>query len=423
VLRCAPGVLLLIQPIRPSNAPYGLRRRSAPQRIFRENSSETKRTELVGVKSMSRMPAPSVPKLAIIGASGFIGLRTVELLSTRTDLDLVPLVRSAASLAVLARQPLAWRITSFLDEAALSEGLRGCDVCIHAAIGDAAQIVRMAETTYQACATAGVRRLVWLSSASVHGQNCPPNTDESTPLRDDHPLVYNNAKVRAEWALERRARDHRVEVIRLRPSVVFGPRSRWVADPAADLQSRAVGWINGGRGICNSIYVDNLVEAIRLAAVTPGIAGEAFLVGDAETVRWRDFLEPIAEHFGFTASTFVELPVPSLPAERENRLHALTLTAGYGRFTRVLPDRVKRLVKSVLHAWPEPIHPPSGWTLRPTVQPPRLTHELALLQQCKWKLPHTHAAERLSYKPPVTFAAGMSRSLAWLDFIEGRSQN
>jgi uncharacterized protein YbjT (DUF2867 family) len=128
--------------------------------------------------SLSVNPSP-YPRVALIGASGFIGLRVTELLSARTDLTLVPLVRSPASLAVLARQRLDWRITSFLDPVALGAALQDCTTCVHAAIGDAAQIVRMAEVTYRACAAAGVRRLIWLSSASVHGQDCAPGTDES----------------------------------------------------------------------------------------------------------------------------------------------------------------------------------------------------------------------------------------------------
>jgi nucleoside-diphosphate-sugar epimerase len=358
---------------------------------------------------------------ALIGASGFIGLRTTELLVAGRDLSLIPLVRSPASLAVLARQPLPWRITSFVEPVALAAALQGCAICIHAAIGDAAQIVRMARVTYRACAAAGVRRLVWLSSASVHGQDCAPGTDESSPLRDDLPIAYNNAKVRAEWALEKLARDGRVEVVRLRPGVVFGPRSRWIADTAGALRAGRAGWIDGGRGICNSLHVDNLVEAIRLAALTPGIAGEVFIVGDAETVTWRDFLTPIARHLGRDASAFAELPVPFFPPERESRLAALTLTPAYGRIGRVMPDRAKRLIKSVLRAWPQPPSAPSAWTLRAGTPGPRLTHELALLQQCRWKLPHTRATRRLGYVPPVTFADGLARSLAWLDFAEGRT--
>ncbi len=366
------------------------------------------------------MTTPATPlKIALIGANGFIGLRTAEILSQRPDTALTPLVRSPSSLAVLARQPLDWRVTSFMDPAPLAAALKGNDVCIHAAIGDAAQIVRMAEVTHAACAAAGVRRLVWLSSASVHGQNCPPGTDESTPLHDRHPLIYNNAKVHAERALEKLGRDPRVEIIRIRPGVVFGPRSRWITDPAHDLQTGRAAWLGGGSGICNSIYVDNLVEALRLAAITPQIAGSAFIVGDAETVTWRDFLLPIATHLGFDERAFADLPPPSFPPERASRLTALTLTPAYGRAGQLVPDRLKRLVKGVLKALPNPPPPPNAWTLRTTHRPPALTHELSLIQQCAWKLPHALATQKLGYTPPVTFADGMRRSLAWLDFATG----
>ncbi len=365
------------------------------------------------------MSSPS-PTVALIGASGFIGLRATEMLTARADLTLVPLVRSPASLAVLARQPLAWRITSFVDETALAAALKGCDVCVHAAIGDAAQIVRMAEVAYRACAAAGVRRLVWLSSASVHGQNCPPGTDESSPLHDQHPLTYNNAKVRAERALQKLAADRRVELVLLRPGVVFGPRSRWIADAAAEIRADRAGWLNGGRGLCNSIYVDNLVAAIRLAAVTPGIGGETFLVGDAETVTWREFLLPIARHLGRDESAFTEIALKTYAPEVESKLTALTLTPAYGQITGLMPDRAKRVVKGVLRGWANPVRGAGAWTLRPAAPAPALTQENALLQQCAWKFPHARAARLLGYVPPVTFAEGMSRSLAWLDFAEGR---
>ena len=370
------------------------------------------------------MSSPSAsshrPRLAIIGASGFIGLRATEILGADPNFIVVPVVRSPSSLAVLARQPLDWRITSFLDATALDQALRNCTVCIHAAIGDATQIMRMAEVTYRACAAAGVRRLIWLSSASVHGQNCAPGTDESTPLHDHHPLTYNNAKVRAEWTLQKLERDGRVEVVRLRPAIVFGPRSRWIADAAGEIRQGRAAWLNGGRGICNSLYVDNLVEAIRLAVVAARAPGEAFLLGDAETVTWRDFLLPIATHLGADDSAFADLPFPPVVPERANRLAALTLSPLYRRAGDLIPSRIKRLVKGMKRVWPEPSPAASAWTLRSSHVAPRLTLEHALLQQCEWKLPHARAAERLGYAPRISFAEGMRRSLAWLDFSEGR---
>jgi nucleoside-diphosphate-sugar epimerase len=358
-------------------------------------------------------------KVALIGANGFIGLRTTEILSRLPGVSLTPVVRSPSSLAVLSRQALDWRIASFVKVEPLAAALKGADICIHAAIGDAAQIVSMAKITYEACAAAGIRRLVWLSSASVFGQNCPPGTDDSTPLRDDLPLIYNNAKVHAEQALQTCARDRRVELVMLRPGVVFGPRSRWITDPAKDLLAGRAGWLDGGSGICNSIYVDNLVEAIRLAAITPGVSGEAFLVGDAETVTWREFLLPIARHLGLDETAFAELPRPSFAPEKISRLTALTLTPAYGKIADGTPDRLKRLVKGVLKAWPQPRGGANSWTLRTKPGPAGLTHETSLIQQCRWKLPHTRATEKLGYIPPVSFSEGMSRSLAWLDFVNG----
>ena len=355
-------------------------------------------------------------KLAVIGASGFVGLRTVELFSARTDLAVVPVVRAAASLAVLARQRLDWRISGFLDEAPLAAALHGCTVCIHAAIGDAGQIVRMSEVAYRACARAGVRRLVWLSSASVHSQNCPAGTEETSPLHEHHPLVYNNAKVRAERRLARLARDRRVEVVMLRPGVVFGPRSRWIADAATALRAGRAAWLDTGAGVCNSIYIDNLVEAIRLAATVPAAAGETFLVGDAETVTWREFLLPIARHLGRDEVDFHAAVAPVIVPERESRLAAFTLTPAYARLARLVPARAKRLVTAVAENWSQPPARPSAWSLR-TAQPvARLTPELALLQLCRWKLPHTKAERLLGYRPPVSFGEGLRRSLAWLDF-------
>lgn len=367
------------------------------------------------------MNTPPRPTVALIGASGFIGLRTVELLAGRPDLDLIPLVRSPASLAVIARQALPWRISSFTAEAPLAAALKGCAVCVHAAIGDAAQIVRMAEVTYRACAAAGVRRLVWLSSASVHGQNCPPQTDETSPLYQQHPMVYNNAKVRAEIALQALARDGRVELIMLRPGVVFGPRSRWITDAARELREGRAACLNGGRGICNSIYVDNLVEAMRLAVLAPKPSDQVFLVGDAETVTWRDFLLPIAAHLGLGEDALHDIPVPVFAPQKESRLAALTLTPAYGRLGNLVPDRAKRLIKGLAHAWPAPPPAQSAWTPRLRARAPGLTQELALLQQCAWKLPHARATAQLGYTPPIPFAEGLRRSLAWLDFVEGRA--
>ena len=355
-------------------------------------------------------------QLSLIGASGFIGLRCTELLHGKQPLEVIPVVRSFSSLAVVARQRLAWKIADPLKLDELAAALKGTEICVHAAIGNANQIPRMAEVAYHACAQAGVRRLIWLSSASVHGQNCPLGTTEKSELHTLHPLSYNNAKVRAERILARLATDKKVELVMLRPGVVFGARSRWITDCIDDLNTGSAAWLNQGAGICNSIYVDNLVEAIRLAAILPNAAGKTYLVGDEETVTWNDFLLPIAEMLGMDSNAFHEAVNTTVIPEKESRLTALTLHPAYGRITGACPDLFKRLAKAIVKAIPPRQMPPNAWTVREHARP-TLSPEHILLQSCAYKFPHTCIAEELGYRAPIAFAEGMRRSLSWASVL------
>ncbi len=359
-------------------------------------------------------------KIAVIGANGFIGTRLVEMFHLGARHEVVPVVRRASSLALPARFGIECRIGDALDADSLATALAGCDAVVHAALGDPRQIVAMPAILCTAAVRAGVPRVIYLSSAAVHGQAPASGTTEATPLQCNHSIIYNNAKVRAEAAFLHGCAQSGLHGFALRPGVVFGPRSRWIADAAASLRLKRAAWLHDGRGICNSLYVDNLVEAIHLAAIAQA-PGDAFLIGDAETVTWRDFLGPIARHLGLDEAAFASLPVPSFRPERESPLAGFTLSRTYGQLGPRIPARAKRLVKAVLHAWSPPPPAAGAWTVYPAAPRPQLTHELALLQQCTWKLPHDRAARQLGYQPTVPFAEGLRRSLAWLDFAEGRA--
>jgi hypothetical protein len=84
----------------------------------------------------------------------------------------------------------------------------------------------------------------------------------------------------------------------------------------------------------------------------------------------------------------------------------------------LVPHGLKRGAKAVIAAT-SPKRPSESWTL-PTGARPRITQELALLQQCTWKFPHVRAEQNLDYRPPVSFAEGMERSFAWWKFAQGQ---
>ena len=350
--------------------------------------------------------------IAVIGAAGFVGTRLVEVLYMGSVAQVRPVVRQFKSLARLSRFELDCRMADGRDEAALTKAFEGCDAVVNAALGDARTIEGVIEPVWKACLAAGVRRLVYLSSGSVHGQAPAQGSDETTPLSDKQWHWYNNAKVRAEWKLEQLQKTRGIELVVLRPTIVFGPRSRWIWDAANEIANGRACLLEGGKGICNTIYVDNLIHAIQLAIDKPSAAGKTFLVGDEETVAWRDFYAPICRH--------LKVPEPASVAAREmTAVCELSLVdkvrgiSGMQKVLPLIPARFKRAVKGTVTGWFEKEKP--AWRLRQAV-PIELSSEMNALQQCQWRLPHTRAAEELGYRAPVTFEEGMRRSLAWLDF-------
>lgn len=324
-----------------------------------------------------------------------------------------PVVRSFKSLARLSRFALDCRIADAQDASALTKAFEGCDTVVNSAVGDETVIEGMIEPVWNACVAAGVRRLIYLSSASVHGQAPATGTTETAPLSDKQWNWYNNAKVRAEWKLEQLRRNAKVQTVVLRPSIVFGPRSRWIWDAAKAITNGTAALVNEGRGICNSIYVDNLVHAARLAIDAPSAANETFLVGDEETVTWREFYQPIAEHFG--VHEIPSLPPAAPPEPGFNLVDKVRGIPGIQKALPIIPSPLKRAVKGAWEGWSE--RPRSSpWKLRSTPRP-ALSAEMNALQQCAWHLPHAKAARLLDYKAPVPFAQGMERSIAWLDFM------
>jgi len=359
-------------------------------------------------------------KIAVIGAGGFIGNRLVEQLHLGSSHAVVPIVRKPWRLALPARFDLEWRLGDALDAVSLAKALAGCDAVIHAALGDPRQIEAMPTALTMAAAAAGIRRVVYLSTASVHGQAPAPGTTETTPLHTSHAMDYNNAKVRAEQGFFHEVARHRLEGFALRPGVVFGPRSRWITDLAQDLRLGQAWLLNGGSGICNSIYVDNLGSAVLSALTAPAAAAGPYLVGDAETITWRDFHHAIALGLGLDPSDIADIDrLPSFKRSVSAKVRRVVASPGVQSLLPFIPGGLKRTTKQFIAAT-QAAPSPNAWRL-PAAPAPRITEELALLQQCAWKFPHQPATDRLGYRPHVSFKEAIARSLAWFAFAEGRA--
>ncbi|MBE9135871.1 NAD(P)-dependent oxidoreductase [Nodosilinea sp. LEGE 07088] len=352
--------------------------------------------------------------VGIVGASGFVGSRIVEILHDK-GIAVRPIARRADSLETFSRIGLNSYVANAFDQSALREAFAGCDVVVHSVLGSPGLIRGSVRPMYQAAQQSGVRRIIYLSSMIVHTSAPAEGTTEATPpVRHQPRFPTHIAKVDAEERLLKMRQTGDVEVVIFRPGIVFGPRSRWVVELTNQLQNGTAYFINDGSGICNTVYIDNLVHAIHLSLEKPGIDGEAFFVGDQEKVTWRDFYQPFANELGINLQDIPQLFPPSFShSQQKEWIRAIQESETIQRSLALIPDGTKKYLKKIFK---KPSLSSAERSLAPVESSPTpvITEMMSVLQQSSYKLPLNKAKDMLGYEPIVSFNDGCQRSIKWL---------
>ena len=235
-------------------------------------------------------------RVLVVGGTGFIGGHLIESLVTDHGADVRALVRNFARAQLIARFPIDMISGDVTDLAAVERAAEGCDTVFHCAYGNrgnAAQQVRVTiqgtENVLKAALKHGLRRVVYVSTVSVYGKTKDGDLDESAPRKRSND-VYADSKLKAEELVFDYSRKYDVPVSIIQPTVVYGPYAPiWTVGPIHQLRTGRVILVDGGNGLCNAVYVDDVVRAMIIAAVREEALGQAFLVSAAEPVTWRVF--------------------------------------------------------------------------------------------------------------------------------------
>jgi len=239
-------------------------------------------------------------KVLITGATGFVGTALCDTLAA-SGYEVVPAVRSKSG---LPNEVVVGNLDASTDWWPV---LIGCDAVVHLAarvhvMGDTAQnplaLYRATNTEAtlnlaRQAVEAGVKRFVFISTIKVNGEgHDAPYRETDAAAPED---AYAISKWEAEQGLQRIAADTGLEVVILRPPLVYGPGVK--ANFMRLMQLVQKGWPLPLASICNHrslLYLGNFVDAIRLCVEHPDAAGQTFLLDDGEPVSTPDLVRVLA---------------------------------------------------------------------------------------------------------------------------------
>lgn len=235
----------------------------------------------------------------VVGASGFIGGRVVETLHLSGSADVRAGIRQWSSAARIARFPVEMVPCDIMDEEQIAQAMTGVTHVIHCAKGDRDVIVQGTKNLLSAALRQGIERFVYLSTAEIYGK-VSGRIDETFAYQYTG-NEYADSKIEAEklcWMFYEKGLPATV----LRPSIVYGPFSRkWTNEIAERLQSGNWGILkNHGEGICNLVFIDDLISGILLAASHESAVGQAFNINGSELITWNQYFQRFAEALGLS---------------------------------------------------------------------------------------------------------------------------
>jgi nucleoside-diphosphate-sugar epimerase len=218
---------------------------------------------------------------------------------------------------------------------------------------------------------------VHLSSLGVYAARHHHGTDESEPPAERHIDGYTQSKADSERLALAYHKEHGLPVVAMRPGFVYGPRDRTVLPKIIDnLRARRVRWLGGGRGLMNTIFVRNLVDALFLPLDDDRAVGQAYNLTDGERVTKRQFLEALADGVGAPRPPWLGVPL---------------------WLARLIAHVQEKRARA-----------------RGDSQPPRLTQARLKFLGLNLDFSIEKARRELGYRPRYTFAQGMAETVAWL---------
>jgi nucleoside-diphosphate-sugar epimerase len=237
-------------------------------------------------------------RVLVTGATGFIGSRLAQRLTLEEGAVVTGTGRKMEKVPHLADAGVNLQQVDLIDATAMRQQVTGQEIIFHlawlgretGAVGVTHdRNVQATERLLRLAAEAGVGRFVFASSINAYGPPKRDIVDETHPVNTKQRDAYGRAKAVTEQLAGLLAHELGLELVVVRPAMVYGPCSKTWTVRMLEMVQKGVPVIFGdGRGNASPLFIENLIDGLLLTATRPEAADEAFNFSDPP-VGWQEF--------------------------------------------------------------------------------------------------------------------------------------
>lgn len=347
-------------------------------------------------------------KVLVTGASGFIGRPLVAALCD-LGAQVTVLGRTRHSRAGFPGTQVRFLLGDLGQAAGLAKAVQGQSVIFNLAYdfrASAGENLAGLENLLRAAEAEGRARIVHTSSIVVYDDWPAGTVTETSSMARPGGSPYRQAKI----AMERRLLAGPLQAAILQPTIVYGPGSSLWTDGFAEALLSGNILLPEPEGLCQGVFVEDLVQGLLRAATLPDLGRERFILNGPAPFRWSELLQGYAQILGTGGVDFrpaAELaPAATLqdPGSDQGPSAAARVSAIARRI--IGRERFEKLVRQIKRRLK-----PAG-EMRPDA------HLFALFV-ARGHCPATAAKGRLGYDPQFDLARGLAACADHLQRLKG----